>query len=93
MRFPVVSHVSDRMRFMSITLPSSLTSIGKLAFAGCKSLTRSILPNSLTTIGNGAFAGCESLANITLPNSLTTIGNWAFESCPVSLNFRVVRGS
>ena len=74
-------------------LSSILTTIGNGAFAGCESLTRSILPSSLTSIEAWAFSGCESLASITLPDSLTTIGNWAFKSCPVSLNFTAVRGS
>ena len=38
-----------------ITIPSSVTSIDKEAFAGCTSLTYVTIPNSVTTIGQDAF--------------------------------------
>ena len=65
----------------SITIPSSITSIGDQAFAYCSSLTSITIPNSVTTIGNSAFRGCTSLTNITIPNSVTTIGSFAFDGC------------
>ena len=64
-----------------VTLPNSVTSIGKFAFAGCSSLTSIILPNSVTNIGSSAFSGCSALTSITLPNSVTSIGGYAFRSC------------
>ena len=64
----------------NVTLPNSLTTIGKHAFS-CSSLASIEIPNSLTTIGREAFYCCDSLTNITLPNSLTTIGQEAFEFC------------
>lgn len=63
----------------SVTIPNSVTSIGRSAFAGC-SLTFVIIPNSVTTIGNGAFAGC-SLDSITIGNNVTSIGERAFYQC------------
>ena len=65
----------------SVTLPSSLTTIGGGAFIDCSSLTSLTFPNSLTTIGAGAFKDCSSLTSLTLPNSLTTIEENAFYSC------------
>ena len=67
----------------SITLPSSLTSIGSSAFDGCSGLTSIDLSGctSLTSIGNFAFNGCRGLTSITLPSSLTSIGNSTFYSC------------
>ena len=39
----------------SITIPNSVTSIGKLAFYFCYGLTSITIPNSVTNIGNQAF--------------------------------------
>ena len=65
----------------SVTLPSSLTTIGAGAFIDCSSLTSLTFPNSLTTIGAWAFKDCSSLTSLTFPNSLTTIGAGAFMDC------------
>ena len=65
----------------SLTLPSSLQSIGDRAFWGCKSLTSLTLPSSLQSIGDSAFYGCYSLTSLTLPSSLQSIGDYAFCDC------------
>ena len=65
----------------SLTLPSSLQSIGDRAFAGCNSLISLTLPSSLQSIGNGVFYGCNSLTSLTLPSSLQSIGDCAFCDC------------
>ena len=65
----------------SLTLPSSLQSIGDSAFYGCKSLTSLTLPSSLQSIGDSAFWGCNSLTSLTLPSSLQSIGDRAFYGC------------
>ena len=68
---------------VSVTLPSSVTTIGSYAFYGCDSLTNINLSNctKLTTIGKEAFAGCTALTSIDLPAGLQTIGNYAFWYC------------
>ena len=63
-----------------IILPSSLTEIGELAFAGT-ALKSIILPNSITSIGESAFYYCKNLASITISNSLTIIQKGLFEGC------------
>jgi len=65
----------------SLVIPSSVTSIGILAFYGCESLPSVTIPNSVTSIEGGAFGDCRSLANITIPDSVTTIRNGAFNYC------------
>lgn len=44
----------------SVTIPSSVTKIGKGAFYGC-SLKKVELPNSVKTIGSNAFANCTKI--------------------------------
>ena len=62
----------------SITIPNSVTNIGKLAFYNCESLTLVVIPNSVTSIGESAFDGCKGLTSVTIPNSVTSIGDRAF---------------
>jgi len=65
----------------SVTIPSSVTSIGIGAFWGCTGLTNISIPSSVTSIGNGAFYGCTGLTSVTIPSSVTSIGNYAFYNC------------
>ena len=65
----------------SLSLPSSLQSIGDSAFEDCISLTSLSLPSSLQSIGDSAFEDCISLTSLTLPSSLQSIGDWAFKNC------------
>ena len=65
----------------SITIPDSVTSIGRWAFSFCSSLTSVTIPNSVTSIRDNAFNSCAKLTSITIPNSVTSIGNSAFSSC------------
>jgi TolB-like protein len=49
-------------------VPSSVTTIGKLAFSHCSSLTSITIPSSVTSIGDYTFDSCESLTSITVDN-------------------------
>ncbi|UTY30359.1 leucine-rich repeat domain-containing protein [Treponema putidum] len=62
----------------SISLPASLTYIGRRAFCGCTGLQTINLPASLKSIGVGAFRDCTGLTSITLPATLKEIGREAF---------------
>ena len=64
----------------SVTIPSSVTSIGYAAFFG-ENLTSVMLPTSVTTIGDYAFGDCFSMTSATIPGSVTSIGSWAFSYC------------
>ncbi len=65
----------------SITIPNSVTSIGKGAFCDCSGLTSVTIPNSVTSIGDDAFYRCSGLTSVTIPNSVTSIGKYAFALC------------
>ena len=59
----------------AVTLPDSVTSIGKFVFSGNSSLTRVHLDSGLTSIGEGAFLGANSLASLSVApaNSMYTV--------------------
>ncbi len=65
----------------SVTIPNSVTTIGRSAFECCSGLTSVIIPNSVTSIGDYAFDYCSGLTSVTIPNSVTAIGGFAFRSC------------
>ena len=65
----------------SVTIPSSVTSIGLYAFEGCSGLTSLIIPSSVTSINSSAFKDCSGLTSITIPSSVTEIERSAFEGC------------
>jgi hypothetical protein len=65
----------------SITIPNSVTSIGRYAFSGCSSLTNVTIPDSVTSIGDSAFYNCESLTSVTIPGSVTSMEGDAFGNC------------
>jgi hypothetical protein len=61
----------------SITLPSSITTIGPAALAGT-SITKITIPSNVTSIGVFAFENCRNLSKITIPSTVTGINNNAF---------------
>ncbi len=65
----------------SVTIPNSVTSIGRYAFTNCSGLTSVAIPNSVIGIRNHAFSGCTGLSSITIPNSVIGIEDRAFSYC------------
>ena len=65
----------------SITIPSSVTSIGSEAFSCCYSFTSITIPNSVKSIQYSTFRGCTGLTSITIPESVTSIGKGVFKEC------------
>ena len=72
---------SDCALLTSVTIPSSVTSIGNEAFSGCASLTSVTIAASATSIPAYACRGCSSLASVTIPSSMMSIENHAFAGC------------
>ena len=55
---------------ISVTIPDSVTSIGKSAFSKCYGLTSVAIPNSVTSIGDEAFAGCRGITHPIIVNDM-----------------------
>ena len=62
----------------TLTIGSSVTSIGERAFYGCSGLTSVEIPNSVTSIGSSAFYGCDRLHSVTIGTGVLSIGSDAF---------------
>lgn len=66
----------------SISIPSTIKSIGECAFSNCKLSGKLTIPNSVNKIGSNAFSDCSGLTgDLIIPNSVTEIGNYAFSGC------------
>lgn len=73
----------DRYRIpvSNIQLPSTLESIGELAF-GNQKFKNIIFPSGLKSIGETAFLNCLNLEEVNLPDSVQILGRAAFKQCP-----------
>ena len=61
----------------SVTIPSTVKSIGNGAFQSC-GLQYVTIPNGVTSIGESAFAFCTDLSTVSVASSVTQIGAEAF---------------
>ncbi|MCD8048874.1 MAG: leucine-rich repeat domain-containing protein, partial [Clostridia bacterium] len=70
-----------RESITSAVISNGVTSVGQLAFYGCKNLTSVEIPDSVTKIDDYAFSGCSSLTSVNIPDSVTSIDECAFSDC------------
>ncbi len=64
----------------SVTLPSTLRSIGSRAFSGMTGLTSIELPDQLNYIGSDAFQR-TGLTSLVIPDRITILGSYSFANC------------
>lgn len=81
----LVTSIDDQVFYAcpltSVTIPSSVTSIGSGAFYSCSLLTSIIIPSSVTSIGTYAFTYCSKLTSLIIPSSVTSIDGYIFGYC------------
>ena len=75
---------STNKNITSVTIPSSVTSLGQNAFYRCTSLTSVTLSNGLKSLDYYAIGFCENLTSINIPATVTDINQWAFHATPLS---------
>ena len=75
----IPAYLCQGMKLSSLNLPSSLLSIGEMAFADCNNLTSITIPDNVTTIGIGAFGHCSALASVTIGKSVKSLSEQAFD--------------
>lgn len=72
------SAFEDHSELTSVTLPSTLVSIGEEAFSECTGLTSIQIPDGVTSLGRSVFAECTSLAAFNIPAGVTDILRYTF---------------
>ena len=72
------------MSVTSVSLPTTLETIGTCAFSTCSALTEITIPEGVTAIGDAAFIDCIKLSQLTLPGSLASVGLCAFSDPPLT---------
>ena len=65
----------------SLTLPDTITSMGRNAVSECWNLPEITLPADLTNLGDQVFNKCESLTSIEIPEGVTVLPNDALRYC------------
>lgn len=65
----------------SVSMPSTVRSIGNYAFAGCRGITEIRFREGLESIGEFAFQNCTGLTEIDIPDSVTNDLRCAFVGC------------
>lgn len=65
----------------SISLPSTLESLGKRAFYKCTGLEAIEVPDGVFEIGTACFSKCSSLRSVALPDALLRLEERTFEQC------------
>ncbi len=64
---------------LSVSIPVTVTKIGRNAFSGCRSLNTIIIPTNVSTIEEDAFSGCYRLVELDNRSSLSiAAGNTDF---------------
>lgn len=71
----------DFANLQEVTLPKSLTKLGKQCFKLCTALKSITLPDNITLIEESAFEGCSALETVTFPKNLKEVSEKAFYSC------------
>ena len=74
--------VFEQSIISSVTIPSSVKTIGKTAFIYSGYLTSVNFENpTIQTIGEAAFSRCNNLETIVLPDTITSLGDGVFLNC------------
>lgn len=62
-------------------IPSTVMTIGEMAFEKCNKLTSVVIPSSVREIKGEAFVDCIELKKMVLPSNVSKVGYYAFKGC------------
>lgn len=66
---------------VSITIPSTVTSVGNYCFSRLTNLQKITIPSSVKEFGAGLFQECTSLEEFTIPTKMTAVPHEIFRDC------------
>lgn len=69
------------MNLRTMTLPTSVMSVGSQAFYGCYYMTDFTFPDNVIELGSCVLGECHSLESVTLPSGLKALPRNTFQSC------------
>lgn len=88
----ISDHAFTATNISSITWPTTVTTIGGLAFASCSNLASVTIPNSVTLIEGGAFYNCYKTETINVPSTVSFSDySYGWMSYPASTTFQLVK--
>ncbi len=64
-----------------VEIPSTVTSLGDMAFYDCASVEKVIIGDHVSSIGNFCFYGCENLKEVVISDNCQMMGAGCFSSC------------
>ena len=65
----------------SVSIPSSVISLGNYCFKDCSNLASINVPSSVTKMGQECFYNCSRLASVTISSAVTSLGDGCFYNC------------
>lgn len=88
----ISDHAFTATNISSITWPTTVTTIGGLAFSSCSNLASVTIPNSVTLIEGGAFHNCYKTETINVPSTVSFSDySYGGMSYPASTTFQLVK--
>lgn len=77
------SALANNTSVCDVTIPASVTKVGKFAFRNCPGITKVVFEESENTVTvlEGAFSGCTNLTGVTLPAGLYSVPTDCFKDC------------
>ena len=75
------SALASEYGLVEIVIPSSVLSIGTMAFQYCNELRTVTIAQGITAIADRTFEQCTNLSTVTIPQGVTSIGIRAFYNC------------
>ena len=68
-------------KLSDVTIPGSVTDIGRAAFFNCRQLQSVTLPGSVQSLGNQLFGYCNNLVEATIGDGISVIPAMIFDNC------------
>ncbi len=79
----------DPSSITTVSIPSTVTYIGRFAFYNCTNLTNLEMPEGIKRISAHTFNNCTSLESLEIPEGVTTIDEYAFGNCTSLKNIQI----